>query len=83
MADQLQTNFAGDLRNILRAVFDMNCSVPMDHSDGEKCKDTTPLGAAYRAMSSASHTARRARSSSNQRQSVFYLFILKILTVAK
>ncbi|XP_059142544.1 lateral signaling target protein 2 homolog [Physella acuta] len=68
VADQLQTNFAGDLRNILRAVFDMNCSVPMDHSDGEKSKDTTPLGAAYRAMSSASHTARRARSSSNQRQ---------------
>ncbi|CAL1538984.1 unnamed protein product [Lymnaea stagnalis] len=68
VADQLQTNFAGDLRNILRAVFDMNCSEPVDITEGDKCKDTTPLGAAYRAMSSASRNARRARSSSNQRQ---------------
>ncbi|XP_050397337.1 lateral signaling target protein 2 homolog isoform X2 [Patella vulgata] len=29
VADQLQTNFASDLRNILRAVFDMNCSEPL------------------------------------------------------
>ncbi|XP_067656716.1 lateral signaling target protein 2 homolog [Haliotis asinina] len=29
VADQLQTNFASDLRNILRAVFDMNCAEPL------------------------------------------------------
>ncbi|XP_062620399.1 lateral signaling target protein 2 homolog [Saccostrea cucullata] len=29
VADQLQTNYAGDLRNILKCVFDMNCSDPV------------------------------------------------------
>lgn len=29
VADQLQTNFAGDLRNILRVVFNLNCSEPV------------------------------------------------------
>ncbi|CAG5136003.1 unnamed protein product, partial [Candidula unifasciata] len=68
VADQLQTNFAGDLRNILRAVFDMNCSELVDISTDDKCKDTTPLEAAYRAVSQASRSARRARSFTNQRQ---------------
>ncbi|BFZ02350.1 hypothetical protein BsWGS_05387 [Bradybaena similaris] len=67
VADQLQTNFAGDLRNILRAVFDMNCSELVDIGTDDKCKDTTPLVAAYRAVSQASRS-RRARSSANQRQ---------------
>ncbi|GFR71072.1 lateral signaling target protein 2 homolog [Elysia marginata] len=68
VADQLQTNFAGDLRNILRSVFDMNCSEPVDITDGDKCKDTTPLGAAYIAISNASRNARRNRTASNQSQ---------------
>jgi hypothetical protein len=29
VADQLQTNFAGDLRNILRVVFNLHCSEPV------------------------------------------------------
>ncbi|XP_046340087.2 lateral signaling target protein 2 homolog [Haliotis rufescens] len=33
VADQLQTNFASDLRNILRAVFDMNCAEPLINDD--------------------------------------------------
>uniref|UniRef100_A0A2C9JKS4 FYVE-type domain-containing protein n=1 Tax=Biomphalaria glabrata TaxID=6526 RepID=A0A2C9JKS4_BIOGL len=68
VADQLQTNFAGDLRNILRSVFDMNCSEPVDIAEGDKSKDTTPLGAAYRAMSHASRNSRRPRNSSHQKQ---------------
>lgn len=68
VADQLQTNYAGDLRNILRAVFDMNCSEPIDINTEDKRKDATPLEAAYRAMSHASRTARRARNSMNQKQ---------------
>ncbi|RUS70934.1 hypothetical protein EGW08_021304 [Elysia chlorotica] len=68
VADQLQTNFAGDLRNILRSVFDMNCSEPVDITDGDKCKDTTPLGAAYIAISNATRNARRNRTASNQSQ---------------
>lgn len=68
VADQLQTNFAGDLRNILRSVFDMNCSEPVDITDEDKCKDTTPLGAAYIAISNAARNARRNRTASNQSQ---------------
>ncbi|KAK7494733.1 hypothetical protein BaRGS_00014131 [Batillaria attramentaria] len=33
VADQLQTNFAGDLRNILRVVFNLNCSEPVVMED--------------------------------------------------
>lgn len=33
MADQLQTNFASDLRSILKAVFDINCSEPLVMAD--------------------------------------------------
>lgn len=58
VADQLQTNYAGDLRNILRAVFDMNCSYQEDVGDDDKGEDTTPLGAAYRAI----RANRRTRS---------------------
>ncbi|XP_041368411.1 lateral signaling target protein 2 homolog [Gigantopelta aegis] len=36
VADQLQTNFASDLRNILRAVFDLNCSEPLIVIDNKK-----------------------------------------------
>ncbi|GFO05208.1 lateral signaling target protein 2 homolog [Plakobranchus ocellatus] len=68
VADQLQTNFAGDLRNILRSVFDMNCSEPVDITDGDKCKETTPLGAAYIAISNASRNARRNRGNTGQSQ---------------
>lgn len=50
VADQLQTNYAGDLRNILRAVFDMNCSYRPDISEENKDVDSTALGAAYRAI---------------------------------
>lgn len=67
VADQLQTNFAGDLRNILRSVFDMNCSEPVDKGDGDKPKDLTSISAAYRAMSQAARASRH-RHSSLQRQ---------------
>lgn len=33
VADQLQTNFASDLRSILKAVFDINCSEPLVMAD--------------------------------------------------
>ena len=37
VADQLQTNYAGDLRNILKAVFEINCPPPAgDHDDSYK-----------------------------------------------
>ncbi|XP_005089877.1 lateral signaling target protein 2 homolog isoform X2 [Aplysia californica] len=58
VADQLQTNYAGDLRNILRAVFDMNCSYKAELGDEERTEDATPLGAAYRAI----RASRRTRS---------------------
>jgi len=36
VADQLQTNFASDLRNILKCVFLMNSSQMMEEDDGPK-----------------------------------------------
>ena len=37
VADQLQTNYAGDLRNILKAVFEINCPPPVvEHDDSDK-----------------------------------------------
>ncbi|XP_064599707.1 lateral signaling target protein 2 homolog isoform X2 [Liolophura sinensis] len=33
VADQLQTNYASDLRNILKSVFDLNCSEPLILAD--------------------------------------------------
>lgn len=38
VADQLQTNFAGDLRNILKSVFSMNATET--ESEDESDKDT-------------------------------------------
>lgn len=38
VADQLQTNYASDLRNILKSVFDMNCS---QSQISEKCDNST------------------------------------------
>ena len=38
VADQLQTNYASDLRNILKSVFDMNCS---QSQILEKCDNST------------------------------------------
>lgn len=38
VADQLQTNYASDLRNILKSVFDMNCS---QSQIVEKCDNST------------------------------------------
>ena len=38
VADQLQTNYAGDLRNVLKAVFDINCP-PEEVDDNDSDKD--------------------------------------------
>lgn len=48
VADQLQTNFASDLRNILKSVFDMNCSQipqpePCDNSPPEEGSHEDPF----------------------------------------
>lgn len=39
VADQLQTNYASDLRNILKSVFDMNCS--QSPTSDENCDNST------------------------------------------
>ncbi|XP_076367763.1 lateral signaling target protein 2 homolog [Tachypleus tridentatus] len=37
VADQLQTNYASDLRNILKCVFDINCTKTTPESSNSKC----------------------------------------------
>jgi len=39
VADQLQTNFAGDLRNILKCVFQMNASEQPEQEDQDPHKN--------------------------------------------
>lgn len=45
VADQLQTNFAGDLRNILRVVFNLNCSEPVVIEDEKTFRRHRQYGA--------------------------------------
>jgi len=39
VADQLQTNYAGDLRNVLKAVFEINCPPPQIDDDNDSNPD--------------------------------------------
>lgn len=53
VADQLQTNYASDLRNILKSVFDMNCSQSQtsedcDNSTSVEYHDEVPSESSYR-----------------------------------
>ena len=75
VADQLQTNYAGDLRNILRAVFDMNCSCRPEIGEDNKEGDSTALGAAYRAI----RVNRRSRTPGlPQGMELFYFIVLYV-----
>ena len=47
VADQLQTNFAGDLRNILRVVFNLNCSEPVLMEDEKTFRRHRRRGARF------------------------------------
>ena len=47
VADQLQTNFAGDLRNILRVVFNLNCSEPVVMEDDKTFRRYWRRGARF------------------------------------
>ncbi|KAL8563692.1 hypothetical protein ACOMHN_050520 [Nucella lapillus] len=47
VADQLQTNFAGDLRNILRVVFNLNCSEPVIMEDEKTFRRHRRRGARF------------------------------------
>ncbi|XP_076469937.1 lateral signaling target protein 2 homolog [Babylonia areolata] len=47
VADQLQTNFAGDLRNILRVVFNLNCSEPVIMEDEKAFRHHRRRGARF------------------------------------
>ena len=42
VADQLQTNFAGDLRNILKSVFSMNATETESEEDEEEKETNSP-----------------------------------------
>lgn len=63
VADQLQTNYAGDLRNILKSVFDMNSSSEPDEieSVGTKFDRTQHI----QAQLQAARVNRYRRSNSN------------------
>ncbi|ESO90839.1 hypothetical protein LOTGIDRAFT_87572, partial [Lottia gigantea] len=63
VADQLQTNFASDLRNILRAVFDMNCSEPLMSFDTSPSKSDVILHPGTSTSQSETSINRRTASS--------------------
>lgn len=65
VADQLQTNFASDLRSILKAVFDINCSEPLVIADNAvEGSDHYAASHAIDQMSIAHHIATSSSSGS-------------------
>lgn len=62
VADQLQTNYAGDLRNILKSVFDIHSSEPYYPSDPRDKSSLINISAAHWRSRDGERRSRNQRS---------------------
>ncbi|KAJ8316652.1 hypothetical protein KUTeg_005795, partial [Tegillarca granosa] len=85
VADQLQTNYAGDLRNILKSVFDIHSSEPYYPSDTRDKSSLINISAAHwrsREGERRSRNQRSHRSRTRINKDILWQMFIQLRTIA-